>query len=878
MANDDAPTTPGGPFGDDANTAAGRSADSVPRTLGPYRLLHKIGEGGMGEVWFAEQKEPLRRDVAVKIIKRGMDSRAIIARFEAERQALALMNHTCIAKVLDAGAAPDGSPYFVMEYVAGMPLNEFCDCHKLDTRQRLQLFTDVCQGVQHAHQKAVIHRDLKPTNVLVTEIDGKPVPKIIDFGVAKATAQNLAEQTMFTAIGSFIGTPEYMSPEQADLTSEDVDTRADIYSLGVMLYELLAGSPPFDIHSLRRAGIDEMRRVIRDEDPLTPSRKLESLAGPQATSIAALRATEPQRLRRSLQGDLDWIVLKAMEKDRNRRYETANGLAADIGRFLADEPVMARPPSAGYRLGKLIRRNRGAFRALIVIFVVLVLGVTASSWGLWRAKRAEHRAAIEAREATRQAAIAQAVNDFLNNDLLSAAAPSNQKGRGIDVRIRDVLDVAAARLDSSAAPGGRFADKPLVEAAIRKTLGNTYLSCGDYEAALPQLVRAVALRTAHQGEDNLQTAWAHRDEALALYRLGRTDDAERELRHALDYGKHAPPDQAEDVAEWKVTLALIYQDDGRLTEATSIFEDVLHWQETALGEDHLNTVHTMTNLANIYQRTGRYDACEAIDKRALAVMERTVGENAPETLRILNNLGNVLANQGHLREARQYMIRALEAKKRILGPENPVTLNSMNNVAEVDAMLGDWTAAEELHRQTYELRRRVLGEDHPLTLSSLALQARAMAHTGDAAAAETLIVDALKRTRRVRGPDHPDTDNARGIHAMILLKLGRHREAEQELRSLVNAMKSRDHEAEELELAEVRLALALMARDEKVESVKLLDQALPALPLFDCDNVDVINTAATTLERWNAAEPGKGYGEEAARLRGMLGAEESDGR
>ncbi len=837
-------------------------------TIDSYRLLRMLGEGGMGEVWLAEQDEPIRRTVALKIIKRGMDSRDVIVRFEAERRALALMSHPCIAKVLDAGTTPDGGPYFVMEYVPGLPLTEYCDRHRLATRERLELFVSVCQGVQHAHQKAVIHRDLKPSNVLVTEVDGKPVAKIIDFGVAKAAGPRLTEQTMFTMVGTLLGTPEYMSPEQADLTVEDVDTRTDIYSLGVMLYELLAGCLPFDVNALRRAGFDEMRRIIREDDPLTPSKKLATL-GAQAQEVADRRATLLPRLHRSLQGDLDWVVLKAMEKDRNRRYETANGLAMDIARFLDDEPVAARPPTAGYRLRKLIRRHRGAFRALIAIFVILVLGVAASSWGLLRARRAEHVAASEAREARRQAAIAQAVNDFLNKDLLSAAAPSTEAGKGIDVRMREVLDVAAQRLDASSAPGGRFADKPLVEAAIRQTLGSTYLSTGAYEAALPQFEREVALRVAHQGEDDIQTAWAVHDEAIALFRLGRNADAERELRHALRYEAHASPTEARDVAEWKSTLGLFYEDAGRFAEAESLLLDVRSFQERTLGKEDPNTTRTMTLLANIYERVGRYAECEALAKEVLAIKERTVGENAPETLNILNNLGNVLANQGRMREAQQYMQRALAAKKVVFGPENPVTLNSMNNVAEVHGVLGEWAEAEVLHRQTYELRAGVLGKDHPRTLSSLVLLAKAMTRNGEAKDAEPLIVDALARTRQVRGPDHPDTDAARDTYGITLYALGRYAEARAVLQSLVDDEGERVHEAEVRELSQAHLALVHMAMGEKKESLALLHAALPALPLFDAETTLAIDTAIARIEQWARSDPGAGYAAELAWLRGM---------
>ena len=367
--------------------------------IGRYKLLEQIGEGGMGVVYMAEQTEPVRRRVALKIIKIGMDTRQVIARFEAERQALALMDHPNIARILDAGATETGRPYFVMELVKGIPITEYCDKNHLTGRQRLDLFNQVCGAVQHAHQKGIIHRDIKPTNVMVTLRDGKPVPKIIDFGIAKATNQRLTEKTLFTNYAQMIGTPAYMSPEQAEMSALDVDTRSDIYSLGALLYELLTGATPFDEKRLRSAGYNEIQRIIREEEPVKPSTCVSTL-GEDAGQVAKHRDTDPTSLRKLCQGDLDWIVMKALEKDRTRRYETANGLAADIGRYLSDEPVVACPPSAGYRFKKFARRNRAALTAAALIAVALLLGTAISTWQAVRATKAEGSATEQARKAT----------------------------------------------------------------------------------------------------------------------------------------------------------------------------------------------------------------------------------------------------------------------------------------------------------------------------------------------------------------------------------------------------------------------------------------------------------------------------------------------
>jgi serine/threonine protein kinase/tetratricopeptide (TPR) repeat protein len=393
--------------------------EALGQMLGRYKLLEKIGEGGFGVVYVAEQKEPVKRRVALKIIKLGMDTRQVVARFEAERQALALMDHPNIAKVLDAGATDSGRPYFVMELVRGVKLTEYCDQHKLSTKQRLELFIPVCQAIQHAHQKGIIHRDIKPSNILVTLHDGVPVPKVIDFGIAKATQQDLTDKTVYTQLQQFVGTPAYMSPEQAEMSGLDVDTRSDIYSLGVLLYELLTGRTPLDPKELMSQGIDGMRKTIREKEPVHPSTKVATLQGEELTTTAARHAAEAPKLVSLLRGDLDWIVMKCLEKDRTRRYETANGLAADLRRHLNNEPISARPPSTAYRFQKALRRNKLLFAAGAAVVVVLILGVIGTSIGLVRAER-QRRQAEMARKLAEQRF--QSASQFVT-DVLQRIAP-----------------------------------------------------------------------------------------------------------------------------------------------------------------------------------------------------------------------------------------------------------------------------------------------------------------------------------------------------------------------------------------------------------------------------------------------------------------------
>ncbi len=386
-------------------SSADKPMDLVGSSVGPYKLLEQIGEGGMGVVYMADQQAPLRRRVALKVIKPGLDTRQVIARFEAERQALALMDHPNIARVLDAGTTAAGCPYFVMELVRGVPITDYCDANKLPIHDRLELFSQACQAVQHAHQKGIIHRDIKPSNVLVTMNDGRAVPKVIDFGVAKATNQQLTEKTLFTNFAQMIGTPLYMSPEQAEMSSLDIDTRSDIYSLGVLLYELLTGTTPFDQQLLKNAALDEIRRIIRDQAPPLPSLRISTL-GQNRTIVATDRQADPNRLSQLVRGDLDWIVMKSLEKDRTRRYETATGLAADIRRYLSNRAVEAGPPSAVYRFRKFARRNRASIATAMTLFVVLLLATAASSWQAIRARQAERHADEQAVQAEKSAAVA----------------------------------------------------------------------------------------------------------------------------------------------------------------------------------------------------------------------------------------------------------------------------------------------------------------------------------------------------------------------------------------------------------------------------------------------------------------------------------------
>ncbi len=419
----------------------------------------------------AEQEQPIRRRVALKVIKPGMDTKQVIARFEAERQAVSMMDHPNIARVLDAGATEAGRPYFVMELVRGIRITEYCDQNKLSTRDRLELFTKVVQAVQHAHQKGIIHRDIKPSNVLVTLHDGVPVPKVIDFGIAKALGQKLTDKTLFTQFEQFIGTPAYTSPEQAEMSGLDIDTRSDIYSLGVLLYELLVGNTPFDSKELMHSGLDEMRRMIREQEPARPSTRLSTMHQGEGTTTAQHRRASVPELIHLLKGDLDWIVMKCLEKDRTRRYDTANGLGSDIEHYLGNEPVTARPPSRLYRVGKLVRRNKLAFAASTAVSLALAIGIVVSTWQAARARQAEKAAQAEKESA-------EAVLNFFREHILAAGRPEElEGGLGRNVTLRKAIDSAESQI------GRTFKDRPLVEALIRYTLGTSYRLLGEESLA-----------------------------------------------------------------------------------------------------------------------------------------------------------------------------------------------------------------------------------------------------------------------------------------------------------------------------------------------------------------------------------------------------------
>ncbi len=667
--------------------------------IGPYKLLEQIGEGGMGIVFMAEQTEPIRRRVAVKVIKPGMDSKHVIARFESERQAIAMMDHTNIAKVLDAGETESGHPFFVMELVHGISITDYCQRENVGLHDRLRLFTNVCRAVQHAHQKGIIHRDIKPSNILVTLHDGEPLIKMIDFGVARAMDTKLTDRTLFTRYAQVIGTPLYMSPEQADISSQDVDTRADVYSLGVLLYQLLTGSTPFDEERLRSASYDELRRIISEEEPPVPSARVET-AGANLDTAPDGAQVNPARLSSVLRGELDWITIKALDKDRDRRYQTAAAFEADIQNFLNNDPVQACPPSRLYGLRKLVARNRTAVITALVFAVTLLTGTIVSATLAVRATRAEKSARKSSDSARREADIANSVSQFLESDLLRNGL---QGISNHDISLREALDRASVSLNLSSK---RYS--PLAYARLQSMLGRAYCSINEQGVAQDHLEVAYAYRRDELGD-------RHRDTLKSAFELAVSKSA---------YDRVSQTDSAH-----------------RAQAAYAEFETILAAQQSALGSSDPDTLATMGYLATCYRHLGRTDEAEGLfaeanagfetealrkDPRGLVCFEQTIAclralgkedeaERVCQRFREFNFGPNPLvdeADEGKLAELREAVSRCEAA----FGSHASETCHAMEQLGDGLLVAGtDFTEAKRVFEKVLAEQQRYFGSDDPRT-------------------------------------------------------------------------------------------------------------------------------------------------------------------
>ncbi|MFO1425872.1 MAG: tetratricopeptide repeat protein [Steroidobacteraceae bacterium] len=775
-----------------------------PLQVGPYRMLERIGEGAIGEVWVAEQAEPVRRRVALKVIKFGLATRDVLARFEIERQTLALMTHPNIARILDAGTTGDGRPYFAMEYVPGIPLTRYCDERRLDVDARLALFMAVCAGVQHAHLRGVIHRDLKPSNILVAEVDGQALPKIIDFGIAKATTAIGGSGDAYTRVGHLLGTPEYMSPEQAQLSPLDIDARTDVYALGMILYELLTGTRPYEV---ARDSFDPsiVARHIVEGEIVRPSVRVAAVAADDDGMRAQARRSTPRALAARLDGDLDWIVLKALEKDRQRRYLSAADLAADLQRAASNEPVTAGPPTAGYRFGKFVRRHRVGV-GIAATLVVATLGFGTSM--AWLARKA----AAERDRANAEADVARRVTEFTAGIFESA----NPGRSGVsDASARQLLDAGVRDLESRARE-----ERAEVRAALFEAAGNAYRGLGDSQKAAPLIDRALELRAAAAGSDPAAYAAALRSRAGVSRSAGDFERAEREMRQALQLLERIRPLDEAALRRARIDLASVLRLRGQLDEAATLAAGVLADYEREARPDPKGLAWATSTLGRIEQDQGRLDAAEQRLERAVELHRLAFGALSVPTVTAKSGLAFVLINKGESARAEALLREVVEDSRRIYGPEHlevgvalsdlgnaltdfpekfgeaekvydeaiallrrsagaqhPELATALNNVGFLYNRQQRWADARRVYAESAAIRRIALGAHHPDTAAAEMGEAMALNKLGDFEHAEPLLRAASATLAQDLGADHWRVGNAETYLGMVLINLGRRDEA-----------------------------------------------------------------------------------------------------
>jgi non-specific serine/threonine protein kinase/serine/threonine-protein kinase len=767
--------------------------------IGAYELDDMIGEGGMGQVWRAEQRTPIQRTVALKLIKAGMDTHEVIRRFESERQALALMEHPSIAKVFEAGTTPLGRPYFAMEYVAGVPITTYCDQHRLANRERLQLFIRVCEGIQHAHQKAIIHRDIKPSNVLVTEVDGKPFPKIIDFGVARAISMESSEQTALTRLGTILGTPDYMSPEQALSNGASVDTRSDVYSLGVMLYELVSGLLPYNLHGLP---FTEVLRKISEDSASRPSARFR--VGGMDGAAAYNRQALPEALHQELQGDLDAIVIKALEKNPANRYGSPAELAADIGRYLHNEPVHARPASTLYFARKYVRRHRA------VVAGASAAGFLLLAFGIWQS--------IQLHRITREKDRADRITQFVIN-MFQVSDPS--ESRGNQVTAREILDRASADIEK------KLSKDPAMRAQLMSVMGKVYFRLGLYRRAESLLSHSVDLEKKSSGPDSPEGAQSMSDLANALSAIGKRAEAKKLDEAALELRRRVLGRDDPATVKSMNNLAVDLVDEGKYKDAEQLQRSVVSASRRVMGDENPSTLMAMENLGSTLEQEGKYREAEELQRTALRIKRKTLGSDHPETLRAMQSVAETLYDKGEYQEAEQLDREALTHRIKVLGPEHRETLNTMVALANPLAAQDRLGEAEGLLRRAIELQTKTLGPEHPDALLASNNLADVLADELRYEEAEKLARQVTEIRARVLGPENANTLLSKGRLASILARERSLAEAEPLALSVRDAQ-NRTLGADDPEKATTTYTLACIAAQagKTAEALTLLRGAI----------------------------------------------------
>ncbi|MFT3883605.1 MAG: tetratricopeptide repeat protein [Gemmatales bacterium] len=826
-----------------------RKNRAIPRSLigsvigGRYTLQAVIGEGGMGTVYRASQSEPVQRQVALKLLRPGLDTQADLARFEVERQALALMDHPNIARVLDGGLT-DGRPYFVMDLVEGLPITRYCDEHVLSVDERLALLIAVCHAVQHAHQKGIIHRDLKPSNVLIAKIDGRAVPRVIDFGIAKAAGQRLTANSQTTAVGLILGTPEYMSPEQA-AHQADVDTRTDIYSLGVLLYELIAGTVPFDRQQAADKNVFDLLRAIRENEPPTPGAWLKSSASQD--KISAARGLSPSRLIKLLNSDLAWIAMKSLEKDRDHRYDTAVALAEDIERYRRDEPVSAGRPTVAYRFRKLLRRYRGRVIAACLLLLSMIAGIVGTTVGLFQARAAEttaREAAITAREAEKMAqrdreeavrqkqaavkehAITQAVNTFLLDDVLGQADALGQATRRFEptpqLTLRETLDRAAEKVQA------RFADQPAVEAAVRQSIGDSYKGLGIYDKAIVQLKRAAELSERHLGPNDPQTTAALHSLAVVHRSMGHGTEAIRLFEQARDRRIVSLGEDHEETLNTLNSLAVAYYAAGRMEDALRMMQKVYDISLVKKGPNDSLTMSALNNLAAVSFRTGRSNEGVQLLKKVYELRAVQLGADHPSTLTSAHNLGVASCQTGQLAEGIKLLEHARDRKISTLTVSHPDTLGTMHSLAEAYLLNNRQKEGNALLKETHLQRLKILGASHPDTLVTTLSLATALIDAKECEPASVLLKELV--TIRRKQPNEP-TLLAETLVALARSQtcMGAHKQAEELLKEALAVLEKAVPEVWQTFDTRVQLGIALLNQQRLKEAEPLLKSGYSGL-------------------------------------------------